>query len=65
MYKSLASNDEVGTAYGITVDFDSITNDDVTLRERDSQKQIRVKIKDLRMTIRGLVDGDMDFNKIL
>jgi len=62
--KRYARNDEAGTAFGITVDFDSITNEDVTLRERDSQKQIRIKISDLGMTIRGLVDGSMDFNKI-
>ena len=45
--------DEVGTPFGITVDFetlgekDSALRDTVTLRERDSMKQERVAIKDL------------------
>jgi glycyl-tRNA synthetase len=45
--------DEVGTPFGITVDFetlgekDAVLKDTVTLRERDSMKQERVAIKDL------------------
>jgi glycyl-tRNA synthetase len=45
--------DEIGTPFGITVDFetlgekDSALRDTVTLRERDSMKQERVPIKDL------------------
>jgi glycyl-tRNA synthetase len=45
--------DEIGTPFGITVDFetlgekDSALLDTVTLRERDSMKQERVAIKDL------------------
>jgi len=45
--------DEIGTPFGVTVDFetlgekDSALRDTVTLRERDSMKQERVAIKDL------------------
>ncbi|HLW35403.1 MAG TPA: glycine--tRNA ligase, partial [Chthoniobacterales bacterium] len=45
--------DEVGTPFGVTVDFDTLgekgaaLKDTVTLRERDSMKQERVAIKDL------------------
>jgi len=45
--------DEIGTPFGVTVDFetlgekDSSLHDTVTLRERDSMKQERVVIKDL------------------
>ena len=45
--------DEIGTPFGITVDFetlgekDTALRDTVTLRERDSMKQERVAIKDL------------------
>lgn len=48
-----ARNDEVGTPFGITVDFDSIDETKpsvygtVTLRERDSTKQIRGKVEDI------------------
>ena len=43
--------DEIGTIACITVDFDSLKNDDVTIRNRDTMKQNRVKIKGLIETI--------------
>ena len=42
-----ARQDEIGTPLCITIDFDSIKKDDVTIRERDTTKQVRVKIKEL------------------
>lgn len=39
--------DEIGTPFAVTIDFDSIINDDVTLRNRDTMEQQRVKISDL------------------
>jgi len=39
--------DEIGTPYCITIDFESLENDDVTIRDRDTMKQERVKIKEL------------------
>ncbi len=40
--------DEIGTPYCVTVDGESLTDGTVTLRERDSMEQERVKIEDLR-----------------
>ena len=40
--------DEIGTPYCITYDFDSLEDDAVTVRERDSMEQVRIPIKDLR-----------------
>jgi glycyl-tRNA synthetase len=40
--------DEIGTPYAITVDFDSLKDKSVTIRDRDSMKQDRVKISKLR-----------------
>ncbi len=40
--------DEIGTPYCITVDYDSLENNTVTVRERDTMKQERVKIEELR-----------------
>ncbi len=45
--KRYARHDEIGTPYCITVDYDSLKDGDVTLRERDSGKQERVKIDKL------------------
>jgi glycyl-tRNA synthetase len=39
--------DEIGTPYCLTIDGDTMKDDTVTVRERDSMKQSRVKIKDL------------------
>jgi glycyl-tRNA synthetase len=36
--------DEVGTPYGVTIDHQTMTDDTVTLRDRDSTEQVRVPI---------------------
>lgn len=45
--KRYRRQDEIGTPYCITVDFDSLENGDVTVRDRDTMAQIRIKIADL------------------
>ena len=45
--KRYRRQDERGTPYCITVDHDTLKDDTVTIRERDSMKQKRVKIKDI------------------
>lgn len=39
--------DEIGCPFAITVDFESLERDDVTIRDRDTMEQERVKIKEL------------------
>jgi len=39
--------DEIGTPYCVTVDFDTLKDKSVTIRDRDSMNQERVKIKEL------------------
>jgi len=39
--------DEIGTIYSLTLDFESLKNNDLTIRDRDTMSQERVKIKDL------------------
>ncbi|MDP3916993.1 MAG: glycine--tRNA ligase [Nanoarchaeota archaeon] len=55
---------EVGTAYCVTVDHDSLKKNDITLRDRDSEKQKRIKIKDLNETVRRLLNGSISFSKL-
>ncbi len=43
--------DEIGTPYCITIDYETLENDTVTVRDRDSMKQKRVKIEDLNSAI--------------
>jgi len=45
--KRYYAQDEIGTPYCITVDFDSLEKNDVTVRDRDTAKQERVAIDDL------------------
>ncbi len=40
--------DEIGTPYCITYDFDSLEDQSVTIRHRDTMEQIRIKIADLK-----------------
>jgi len=45
--KRYRRQDEIGTPYCLTVDFDSLEDKKVTVRDRDTMKQDRVAIKDL------------------
>jgi len=45
--KRYRREDEIGTPYCITVDFDTLENDTVTIRDRDTMTQIRLKIDEL------------------
>ena len=58
-----ARMDEIGVPFCITVDGDSLKQKDVTIRNRDNQKQIRVKISELPEIIRGLINGEIIFEK--
>jgi glycyl-tRNA synthetase len=46
--KRYYSQDEIGTPFGITVDFDTLENDTVTVRHRDTAEQERIVISELR-----------------
>ncbi len=45
--KRYRRQDEIGTPQCVTVDFETLEKDDVTIRDRDSGKQERVKVKEL------------------
>lgn len=55
--------DEIGTKFEVTIDYDSLKDNDVTIRERDSMKQIRVKIDDLVNVLHKLMGGKLEFEK--
>ena len=48
--------DEIGTPYCVTVDFDSLDDHRVTIRDRDTMHQIRIPIADLVGVLRDKVD---------
>ena len=45
--KRYRRQDEIGTPYCVTIDFDSLEDDTVTLRSRDTTKQVRIKVQDI------------------
>jgi len=55
--KRYFSQDEIGTPYCITIDFNTLENDDVTVRDRDTMKQNRIKIKELKNYIQKQING--------
>ncbi len=57
--KRYARMDEIGVPWCITIDFDSLQNNDVTIRARDTAAQKRIKTSELRDTIYQLVTGKM------
>jgi glycyl-tRNA synthetase len=48
--------DELGTPYCVTIDFESLDDDAVTVRERDSMAQDRVKVGELVDYLRQRLD---------
>ncbi len=59
-----ARADETGIPYCITVDFDSLEDDTVTIRDRDSTAQVRVKTEELEKTLRDLISGKAKFSEL-
>jgi len=54
MYRRM---DEIGCLTMLTIDHESLKKKDVTLRDRNNMKQIRVKIKDLKETLEKFLEG--------
>ena len=45
--KRYRRQDEIGTPYCVTLDFDTLSDDTVTVRDRDTMQQVRMPIKEL------------------
>ncbi len=52
--KRYRRQDEIGTPYCVTIDFETIENDSVTIRDRDTGEQERVSIKSLTQYIKSV-----------
>ena len=50
--------DEIGTPFCVTIDFQSLEDKQVTIRERDTLKQIRVPIESLKKTLQAKLEGE-------
>ena len=54
--KRYRREDEIGTPYCVTVDFDTETDNTVTIRDRDTMEQVRVNIDDLTKWIEERIE---------
>ncbi|OQE31838.1 hypothetical protein PENSTE_c001G09598 [Penicillium steckii] len=63
--KRYARNDELGTPFGITVDFQSVKDNTITLRDRDTTKQVRASEDEILQAVKSLTDGDETWADIL
>ncbi len=61
--KRYARMDEIGCPYCITIDYDSLENNDATLRDRDTTKQVRIPIKDLKTTLQKFLSKEITFKQ--
>jgi len=56
--------DEIGTPFCVTVDYDTLEDDTVTVRDRDSTDQTRVEAAELAKTLVALRDGERSFDEL-
>ena len=59
--KRYSRNDELGTPLGITIDFQTVKDNTVTLRDRDSTKQVRASEDEICAAVKSLVDGEANW----
>lgn len=55
--KRYYAQDEIGTPWCVTIDYDTLKEDTVTVRDRDTTEQIRIKIADLNEHFNQLLKG--------
>ena len=59
--KRYARMDELGVPFAVTVDYDTMKDGTVTLRQRDTLEQKRVKVEELPLMLMKLLNGKMEF----
>lgn len=62
--KRYSRNDELGTPLGITVDFQTVQDHTITLRDRDSTTQVRAEEGKILEAIKSLVDGSKSWEQV-
>ena len=53
--KRYRREDEIGTPYCVTIDFDTLVDNQVTVRDRDTMEQVRIPINELEMWIESKI----------
>jgi len=63
--RSYRRQDEIGTPFAVTVDYDSLEDQTVTLRDRDSMQQVRIPKDQLVDLIPALIRGKSSFSSLI
>jgi glycyl-tRNA synthetase len=61
--KIYARADEIGIPYAVTIDYKTLEDGTVTIRDRDTVEQVRAKIGELPLTLRKLMEGKIEFKE--
>jgi glycyl-tRNA synthetase len=59
-----ARNDEIGTPFCLTIDGDSLSDNSITIRNRDDGKQKRIKISEIKTILRELINEERKFEDL-
>ncbi|KAJ3201585.1 Glycine--tRNA ligase 1, mitochondrial [Entophlyctis luteolus] len=62
--KRYARNDELGTPFAVTVDFQTLKDGTVTLRERDTLRQIRQSVEVVLAVVKHLVEERLSWGDV-
>ena len=63
--KRYARTDECGIPFALTVDFDTLKDETVTMRDLDSMKQVRLPIAEVAHNINSLIDGHQTWMQVV
>ena len=62
--KRYARTDEIGVPFAVTIDYDTLKDGTVTLRERDSTAQVRLPVAAVPEVLKKMVEGSMGFAEL-
>lgn len=62
--KRYSRNDELGTPLGITIDFQTVQDNTLTLRDRDSTNQVRADEDKIIEAVKAIVDGSKSWTTV-
>jgi glycyl-tRNA synthetase len=63
--KRYARTDEVGIPFGVTIDFDTLTDKTVTLREIETCVQVRIKMEEVPQVLSNIIDGYVKWEDVI
>ena len=59
-----ARSDEIGVPFAVTVDHETLKDKKVTIRNRDSLKQVRVPLEDIYNVLNDLLNKKINFKDL-